>query len=136
MSDLSNQLTQALTPFVESGAVPGLVALVARGDEIDQIALGVAEVGGSDMTFDSVFRIASITKPITAMATLALVGDGLIGLDDPVDSPARSGLDLQRSVRRPRGADLPAGRAAAARGAVRAGLRAVRDDRHRVRHPP
>lgn len=86
MSDLRDELTQVLTPFVESGAVPGLVALVARGDEIDQIALGVRAIGGSAMTTDSVFRIASMTKPITAMATLVLVGDGLIGLDDPVDS--------------------------------------------------
>lgn len=86
MSDLRDELTQVLTPFVESGAVPGLVALVARGDEIDQIALGVRAIGGSAMTTDSVFRIASMTKPITAMATLVLVGDGLIGRDDPVDS--------------------------------------------------
>ena len=37
------------------------------------------------MARDSIFRIASITKPITAAATLAVIAEGLIGLDEPVD---------------------------------------------------
>ncbi|TMC51069.1 MAG: beta-lactamase family protein [Chloroflexi bacterium] len=65
--------------------VPGLVVLVARGDEVHAEALGTLAVRGRPVTRDSIFRIASTTKPITAAATLALVAEGLIGLDEPVD---------------------------------------------------
>jgi CubicO group peptidase (beta-lactamase class C family) len=65
--------------------VPGLVALVARGDQVHVDALGSLTIGGPPVQRDSLFRIASTTKPITAAATLALVGEGLLRLDDPVD---------------------------------------------------
>jgi CubicO group peptidase (beta-lactamase class C family) len=47
--------------------------------------LGALAVGGPPVLRDSIFRIASTTKPITAAATLALVGEGLVDLDEPVD---------------------------------------------------
>jgi len=65
--------------------VPGLVALVAQGDEVHVEAIGRLAVGGSPVERGSLFRIASTTKPITASATLALVREGLMGLDEPVD---------------------------------------------------
>lgn len=65
--------------------VPGLVALVTRGDQVHTEALGELSLGGAPVQRDSLFRIASMTKPITAAVTLALVGDGLFGLDDAVD---------------------------------------------------
>jgi CubicO group peptidase (beta-lactamase class C family) len=65
--------------------VPGLVALVARGDEVHVEALGSLAVGGRPVAHDSLFRIASTSKPITAAATLAVVAEGLIELDEPVD---------------------------------------------------
>jgi len=65
--------------------VPGLVALVARGEQVHVEALGTLAVGGARVARDSIFRIASTTKPITAAATLALVGERLIDLDEPVD---------------------------------------------------
>src|SRR5207302_8580631 len=65
--------------------VPGLVVLVARGDEVHAEAVGTLAVGGPPVARDSIFRIASTTKPLTAAATLALVGEGLIDLDEPVD---------------------------------------------------
>ncbi len=65
--------------------VPGLVALVARGDHVHVEALGTLSVGGSPVARDSLFRIASITKPITAAATMILAGEGLFGIDEPVD---------------------------------------------------
>jgi CubicO group peptidase (beta-lactamase class C family) len=42
-------------------------------------------IGGAPVRRDSLFRIASTTKPLTAAPTLAIVDDGLIGLDEPVD---------------------------------------------------
>lgn len=65
--------------------VPGLVALVARGDQVHVEALGSLSPGGPPVRRDSLFRIASITKPVTGAATLALVREGLLALDEPVD---------------------------------------------------
>jgi CubicO group peptidase (beta-lactamase class C family) len=65
--------------------VPGLVALVACGDDVHVEALGTLAVGGRPVERMSRFRIASTTKPITAVATLALVREGLLELDEPVD---------------------------------------------------
>lgn len=63
----------------------GLVALVSRRGETHADAIGALSEGGPPMTRDTIFRIASMTKPITAAAAMLLVEDGVIGLDDPVD---------------------------------------------------
>jgi CubicO group peptidase (beta-lactamase class C family) len=65
--------------------VPGLVALVARGDDVHVEAHGVLTVGGDPVRRDSLFRIASTTKPITGALVLALAGEGAFELDEPVD---------------------------------------------------
>lgn len=65
--------------------VPGLVALVARGENVHVEALGNLDVGGRPVARDSLFRIASTTKPITAAATLALIDEGLVELNEPVE---------------------------------------------------
>ncbi|MFK0279970.1 serine hydrolase domain-containing protein [Streptomyces sp. NPDC090499] len=78
-------LHATLRRHVEAGTVPGAVGLVARGDDVEVVAVGHADVEGSaPMARDSVFRIASVTKPITAAAVLMLVDEGRIGLGDPV----------------------------------------------------
>jgi CubicO group peptidase (beta-lactamase class C family) len=70
--------------------VPGLVTLVARGEQVHVEALGTLSIGGTPVTRDSLFRIASTTKPVTAAGTLALADEGLIDIDEPVESSARS----------------------------------------------
>jgi CubicO group peptidase (beta-lactamase class C family) len=80
-----SDLHDAAARHVGADTVPGLVVLVAHGDDVQVEALGELTVGGPPVAPDSLFRIASITKPITAAATLALVEEGLIGLDEPVD---------------------------------------------------
>src|SRR5688500_18074307 len=75
---------EALAPHLESGRVPGLVALVAVADDVDVTGLGQQVVGGAAMQADSLFRIASAAKPITAAAALALRAGGALALDDPV----------------------------------------------------
>lgn len=79
-------LQAAARQHVGDDRVPGLVALVARGDQVHVEALGTLSVGGPPVARDSLFRIASTSKPITAAVTLALAGDGLIDLDEPVDT--------------------------------------------------
>jgi CubicO group peptidase (beta-lactamase class C family) len=70
-------LNEFLGRAVEQGVVPGAAALVARGGEV--------EVGSAgDLDPDSVVRIASITKPITAAAVMLLVDDERIAPSDPI----------------------------------------------------
>jgi len=71
---------------VERGAVPGLVALVSRRGEVHVDAIGMKAVGGSDtMRRDTLFCIASMTKPVTAAAAMILVEKCKLRLDEPVD---------------------------------------------------
>lgn len=65
--------------------VPGMVALVARHDQVDVEVLGWLSIGGSSVQRDSLFRLASTTKPVTGAATLTLVREGLLTLDEPRD---------------------------------------------------
>ncbi|MGW7405498.1 serine hydrolase domain-containing protein [Streptomyces sp. NPDC054833] len=84
---MTSALYDTLRRHLDEGSVPGAVGLVARGDDVEVVAVGSVDADGSaPMARDSVFRIASITKPVTAAAVLMLVEDGRIGLDDPVDA--------------------------------------------------
>jgi CubicO group peptidase (beta-lactamase class C family) len=88
MSGLSpaglERVTEVATMHVGPGRVPGLVALVASGDDVHVEALGALSLGGPPVRRDSQFRIASTTKPITGAVTMALVDDGLLSLDESV----------------------------------------------------
>ena len=80
-----SELRDILQTYVSNGSVPGVVGLMARGGQVEVQAAGSADVDGtSPMSRDSIFRIASITKPITAAAVMMLVDDGRITLEDPV----------------------------------------------------
>ncbi|MFB7600362.1 serine hydrolase domain-containing protein [Streptomyces sp. NPDC056160] len=80
-----SELHETLSRYVDDGVVPGAVALVAHGDDVEVVAVGSVDTEGTaPMRRDTIFRIASITKPITAAAVLMLVEDGVLGLADPV----------------------------------------------------
>jgi CubicO group peptidase (beta-lactamase class C family) len=66
--------------------VAGAVALVARGGRVGAlVSSGWADrEAGREMSADTLFRIASMTKPVTTVAALVCVEDGLFGLDDEV----------------------------------------------------
>jgi CubicO group peptidase (beta-lactamase class C family) len=98
---------------VGAARVPGLVALVGRGDQVHVEALGQLTVGAAPVARDSLFRIASTTKPVTAVATLALVAEGLLGLDEPVDRllPELAGRRVLRRMDGPLADTVPAVRA-------------------------
>jgi len=79
-------MRDVMAGYVERGDVPGLVTLVSRrgGTHVD--ALGMMALGGRDpMRRDTIFRIASMTKPITAAAAMILVEECTLRLDEPVD---------------------------------------------------
>ncbi|MFH9367325.1 serine hydrolase domain-containing protein [Streptomyces anulatus] len=78
-------LHELLDAHIAKGSMPGAVALVSRGGRTEVAAAGTAGLAGSaPMRRDSLFRIASITKPIVAAAAMTLVEDGLIAPADPV----------------------------------------------------
>jgi CubicO group peptidase (beta-lactamase class C family) len=93
--------------------VPGLVALVAHAGDVQVEALGRLSVGGPPVERDSLFRIASMTKPVTGAATMALVDDGLLDLDEPVDRllPELADRRVLRRMDGPLEDTVPAGRA-------------------------
>ncbi|HYM04277.1 MAG TPA: serine hydrolase domain-containing protein [Stellaceae bacterium] len=79
------RLRDVMAGYVERGEVPGLVALVSRRGELHVEALGTKAIGGGGaITRDTIFRISSMTKPITAAAAMILVEECVLRLDDPV----------------------------------------------------
>ena len=81
-----DRVHRVLSGYVQRGTVPGLVAAVAKGDSTHVEALGRRDADrGAAMSRDSIFRIASMSKPLTAAAALILVEDCVLRLDDPVD---------------------------------------------------
>jgi len=113
MDDFPQKLHAAAREHVGDTDVPGLVALVARGDEVHVAALGNLAVDGRPVARDSLFRIASTTKPITAAATLAVIEEGLLGIDDPVDRwlPELADRQVLRRMDGPLDETVPAERA-------------------------
>jgi CubicO group peptidase (beta-lactamase class C family) len=79
------RLRNAAEQHVGETGVPGLVALVARGEEVHVEALGSLAIGARPIARDAIFRIASTTKPITGAATLAVAAEGLIDLEEPIE---------------------------------------------------
>jgi CubicO group peptidase (beta-lactamase class C family) len=76
---------EALARYVDSGAVPGLVALVARGGDVHVETLGHKALGDTEpIEREAIFRIASITKPIVGVVAMSLIEEGLMALDDPI----------------------------------------------------
>jgi CubicO group peptidase (beta-lactamase class C family) len=81
-----DRMHQVLSGFIERKDMPGLVALVSHHDDVHVESLGtLAFDDPSPMKSDTIFRIASITKLITAAAALILVEDCKIRLDDSID---------------------------------------------------
>ena len=72
-----NDLRNLVETHVGNGTVPGAVAMVARGDRLEVEAAGPVER-------DSIFRIASIGKPMTAAVVMMLIDEGGIALDEPI----------------------------------------------------
>ncbi len=75
-----------LAGWTEDGTLPGAAALIARGGRIaGEAYLGqTARSGGGLVTAETIWSLASITKPVTATATMLLVERGLFALDEPL----------------------------------------------------
>jgi CubicO group peptidase (beta-lactamase class C family) len=80
------RITSTVHAAIDRGEVAGAVALVARhGQVVHHEASGLLDVAaGTPMRPDTIFRIYSMTKPVTATATLLLYEEGRFLLDDPI----------------------------------------------------
>ena len=79
-------LSDIMAAHVDAGRVPGLVTVVRRRGETHIDAIGTTALGaGPAVAGDTIFRISSMTKPVTAVATLILLEECVLRLDEPVD---------------------------------------------------
>ena len=74
----------ALKLHIDNGQIPGGIVLVERNGKVAMFEAQGKSLSGELLTTDTVFGIASLTKPVTAVAVLMLVDEGKINLDDPV----------------------------------------------------
>ena len=80
------QVTPALQGVIDAGDLSGVVTLIWRKGEIVQVeTIGRADIGADRaMRRDTLFRIASMTKPVTTAAALMLMEEGAFQLSDPI----------------------------------------------------
>jgi CubicO group peptidase (beta-lactamase class C family) len=79
------RIDEVVERAVEQGQAPGVVAAVACGESVHVATAGVMAVGGAPMRRDTLFRISSTTKPVTAAVVLSLVDDGVLELNGAVE---------------------------------------------------
>lgn len=110
--DRLGRMRAVLEGHVEHGGVPGLVALVCRRGEVHVEAVGSLAFGGPPVRRDSIFRISSMTKPVTAMAAMILVEECKLRLDDSVERwlPELANRQVLRSLESPLDDTVPAKR--------------------------
>jgi CubicO group peptidase (beta-lactamase class C family) len=95
------KLDAVLRQLVDGRTTPGVAVLVLRDGKPDyERAVGVRDPrGGPPLRADDLFRLASMTKPVTSVAAMILVEEGRISLDDPLSEhlPAFAGLRVRRA---------------------------------------
>lgn len=107
------RMRTVMAGHVERGRVPGIVTLLSRRGEVHVDAIGVQTRGGAPTQRDTIFRISSMSKPVTAVAALILVEECRLRLDEPVDEllPELADRRVLRRLESPLDDTLPAGRA-------------------------
>jgi CubicO group peptidase (beta-lactamase class C family) len=108
-SERLGQLTAILKADVEKGVIPGAIVLVARHGKVAWFeTVGVRDPASrTPMSKDAIFRIYSMTKPITSIAAMMLVEEGKIALGDPVTKYIPQLRGLKVAVEKPDGAGQP-----------------------------
>jgi len=101
-TDRLDRITKAFQSYVDNNELPGAVVLIARDDKIAYFkAIGFRDRERKiPMTGEAIFRIASMTKPITTVAAMTLVEEGRLDLGAPVSQYLPELKDLQVSVAR------------------------------------
>ncbi|HWG61322.1 MAG TPA: serine hydrolase domain-containing protein [Streptosporangiaceae bacterium] len=99
-----DHLHAVMADHVSAGDVPGMVLGLSRGRDVHIEAIGTLAVGGTEPVHrDTLFRITSMTRPVTAVATLQLVEEGKLALDEPIDRllPELAGRRVLRELKGP-----------------------------------
>lgn len=107
------RVRDVLARHVESGKIPGVVALVGRDDETYVEAIGtMRHGGGAPMRRDTIFRMASTSKPVTIAAAMILIDECRLRLDDTVEEwlPELAGRRVLSRVDGPLDDTVPARR--------------------------
>jgi CubicO group peptidase (beta-lactamase class C family) len=93
------KLSERMKSFVDQGRAAGIVTLLAhRGKPVQALAFGVQDLESQKpMAQDTIFQIASMTKPITCVGVMMLAEDGLLAITDPVEKflPGFSKLQIR-----------------------------------------
>ena len=94
-------VAQTLEPYITNGELPGMVTIIADKDTILQVdTIGYADLETKQpMKSDTVFWVASQTKPITAIAVMILVDDGKLSLTEPITTYLPELTDLKVAVK-------------------------------------
>jgi CubicO group peptidase (beta-lactamase class C family) len=108
--ELRERIDRLVADAVGQGQAPGVVAGVAHGGARHVAAAGTLALAGGPMRRDSLFRISSMTKPMTAAAVLSQVEAGLLELGEPVDRllPELAGRAVLRAPDAPLADTVPA----------------------------
>jgi CubicO group peptidase (beta-lactamase class C family) len=108
------RLHDVLARHVDSGKIPGVVALVSRGDGDPHVeTLGtLCHDGGAAMQRDTIFRMASTSKPVSVSAAMVLLDECRLRLDDPVEPwlPELAGRQVLKRIDSPVDDTVPARR--------------------------
>jgi CubicO group peptidase (beta-lactamase class C family) len=107
------RMHEIMAGHVARNTVPGMVMLVSRRGEVHVETIGMLAFDGSEpMRRDTIFRIASVTKPIVAAAAMILVEECTLRLDEPVDQwlPELADRQVLRAIDSPLEDTVPANR--------------------------
>jgi CubicO group peptidase (beta-lactamase class C family) len=107
------RMADVMRGYVERGEVAGVVTLLCRHDEVHVEAIGKQDLAAATpMRRDTIFRIASMSKPITVAAAMILVEEAKLRLDDPVDRwlPELADRTVLRGIDSPLDDTVPAHR--------------------------
>ena len=114
----TGRLHDAMAGYVARGEIPGIITLVARRGAAQVDVIGRTAAGDAPpLQRDSIFRIASLSKPVTAAAALIAIEDGRLALDEPVDRllPELANRRVLRQIDGPLDDTVPANRPIAVR---------------------
>src|SRR5689334_11553678 len=108
------RMHKIMTGIVERGVVPGMITAVSRRGEVTIEVIGKQSLEPAvPMRRDTLFRITSMTKPITAVAAMMLADEGKLRLDEPVDEllPELANRRVLARIDAPLDETVPAARA-------------------------
>jgi CubicO group peptidase (beta-lactamase class C family) len=100
----TNSAQNAISSLVDSGELAGAAALIWRDGAVREVVTAGRRdlASGAPVERETIFRIASLTKPVTTVAALSMLDDGRFALDEPITGCAPELTDL-RVLRDPNG---------------------------------